>query len=70
MRKSRAQQLRFEGAGALVRHTQVARVTTAHVCRVLAKRCKSGLMWQGSFSPSTNVGLGKVFVAARVAHFW
>ena len=59
----------FEGAGAPVRHTQVARVTTAHVCRVLAKRCESGFMWQGSSSPSTNVGLGKVFVAARVAHF-
>ena len=40
MRKLGAQQLMFEGAGAPVRHTQVARVTTAHVCRVLAKRCK------------------------------
>ena len=68
-RKLRAQQLMFEGAGAPVRHAQVSRVTAVHACRLLAKRCKSGLMWQGSSSPSTNVGLGKVFVAARVAHF-
>ena len=53
-----------------MRHAQVRRVTTAHVCKVPAKLCKSGEIYQGlcftcnSF-PRSNVARPRVFCSTR-----